>query len=325
MASTLPPGSSAFPPMISTLKSLSDNIQQSIASYENAETPVAKMAALKSIQETSSKLNTISKPLMQQMLEFQFRPNVNVVSRIALEMGLFTALPQDGSSIALDLLAQKTGATEEFMLRIARVLGTFDVINQTYDPKGKPQYSHAALSRFFSSTPGTATTKHLFDHMFRSAYAATPGYYAQYGFASPTSSKNCAFSFAHGASDASFFDILERNPASMKTFNEAMAATTSLGLQEVVSSYPFGELKANNDGVTLVDVGGGKGHMVNEIVKDFLDLKSKIVLQDLAVVLDGGVVVNEDEVKLQAYNFFEEVQPVKGQSILNPVLCVGTC
>jgi hypothetical protein len=313
MASAIGTGPPAFPPTSSALKSLSDHIQQSIAAYESAETPAAKMAALKFIQEASGKLDTLTKPLPQQIVEFQFRPNVNVVNRIAVEMGLYTALPQDGSSIQLDALAQKTGATKEFMLRIARLLGAFNVINQTYDENGQPQYSHAALSRVLASPPGTATTKHLFDNMFRSQYAATPGYYKQYGFASPASSKNCAFSFAHGSSDGSFFDILEKNPAGMKVFNEAMAATTMLGAQDVISLYDFGTLKENSDGTALVDVGGGKGHIVNEIFKQHPKLKGKTTLQDLGFVLDGGVVIKEDEVKVQAYNFFEEVQPIKGQ------------
>jgi hypothetical protein len=36
------------------------------------------------------------------------------------------------------------------------------------------------------------------------------------------------------------------------------------------------------------------------------------VLQDLKVVLDGGVLVDE-EVELVPYDFFKEVQPVKGK------------
>lgn len=41
------------------------------------------------------------------------------------------------------------------------------------------------------------------------------------------------------------------------------------------------------------------------------DMKGKLVLQDLPAVLDRAVVA-EPDVKLMAYDFFQEVQPVKG-------------
>jgi len=68
----------------------------------------------------------------------------------------------------------------------------------------------------------------------------------------------------------------------------------------------------NEDGVALVDIGGGKGQMLKAIQEAYPEMKGKLVLEDLKVVLDGGVVVSED-VKLQTYDFFKEVQPIKGK------------
>jgi len=98
----------------------------------------------------------------------------------------------------------------------------------------------------------------------------------------------------------------------MALFNSAMTITAVLGLKEVVTSYPFDHLEANADGVALVDVGGGKGHVINEMRSTYPQMKGRIVLEDMKVVLEGGTVVPEGEVALQPYDFFKEVQPIKG-------------
>lgn len=89
-----------------SLQDLTDNIQESLNKYKNAEGSDAKAAALASIQEASGKLNDITKPVFQAMLEFQMRPYVNVATRTAIEMNIFTTLPQDGSSVNLSTLTK---------------------------------------------------------------------------------------------------------------------------------------------------------------------------------------------------------------------------
>jgi hypothetical protein len=53
--------------------------------------------------------------------------------------------------------------------------------------------------------------------------------------------------------------------------------------------------------------------MLKAIQEAYPKMKGKLVLEDLKVVLDGGVVVSKD-VKLQTYDFFKEVQPIKGKT-----------
>lgn len=301
-----------------SLQALTDNIQESLTKYKNAEGTDAKAAALASIQEASGKLNDITKPVFQAMLEFQMRPYVNVATRTAIEMNIFTTLPQDGSSVNLSTLTNGTpNATEEFTLRIARVLGAFNVITQTHDPKTKePFYAHTPLSRWISSVPGAAVTKHLFSDQVAPAFASVPGYFLKYGFASPASSKNCLYSFANGRDDASFFEIIEQDkPEEFANFNVAMTVGPSLGLDEVIGAYDFGKLVGNEEGVVLVDVGGGQGHVLNEILRLNPGMEGKVVLQDLAKVVEGGNVLDKKVLAdVQAYDFFEGVQPIKGKS-----------
>ncbi|KUJ11679.1 S-adenosyl-L-methionine-dependent methyltransferase [Mollisia scopiformis] len=247
-------------------------------------------------------------------MEINFRPNLNVAIRIALSMSLLEALPMTGESLTCSALASKTSSDAEFVLRIARVLGAFDILTEGTNSEGEVTYSHTMFSRFLTGPPAKASAKHLFDNMLQAQANSAGGYYQKFGFHSPTDPKNCGFSFAHGKEDMGLFEILGAQPERMKLFNDAMMVTASFGLKELSTCYPWGELKGNKDGVVLVDVGGGKGHVVKELrgaVEGFKG-QGKLVLQDMGVVLEGGVVDLDPEVKLMAYDFFKEVQPVKG-------------
>ena len=90
-----------------------------------------------------------------------------------------------------------------------------------------------------------------------------------------------------------------------------------LGLKALGQLYDFGGLVENQDGIKLVDIGGGKGQMLKAVCEAYPKMRGKVVLQDLKVVLDGGVVVEEREANLMVYDFFKEVQPVKGRLSLN--------
>jgi aryl-alcohol dehydrogenase-like predicted oxidoreductase len=84
-----PPG-----PPVELLSSLTTSIQTSLNQYENAKTPAEKAAALKAIQASSNKLSRLTSSINEQWVELCQRPFVNVVVRIALEMGLFEAIPK---------------------------------------------------------------------------------------------------------------------------------------------------------------------------------------------------------------------------------------
>jgi hypothetical protein len=81
----------------------------------------------------------------------------------------------------------------------------------------------------------------------------------------------------------------------------------------VVALYDFGSLEnISQEAVAIVDVGGGKGQTLLEILDTFPALKGRCVLQDLPAVLHGNVVIPDGDICLQPYDFFREVQPVNG-------------
>jgi hypothetical protein len=266
-----------------------------------------KQQLSKKIKLNSTKLTKSTTPIQQQFHELNTRPFLNVALRIAIEMNLFSCLPISGTAISPSDLAQKiTNTDQEFVLRISRVLATFDILSESPGPL----YSHTPFSRFLLNPTGKASIRHLFDHMLRAHVNSTVGYWKENGFRNPEDARNCPFTFAHGKRDMSFFDIIEAMPEGLEVFNEVMATLNVLGIKQVVQLFDFGKLVPNEEEVVLVDVGGGKGHVINDIRSVYPGMKG-FVLQDMKVVLDGGVLVDE-EVKLIPYDFFNDVQPVKG-------------
>lgn len=160
--------------------------------------------------------------------------------------------------------------------------------------------------------------------MLQAQANSASGYYLRHGFKNPEDAKNSPFSFANGKDDKGIFDILEEQPERMKLFNSAMAIQATIGLKDVLLAYPFDKLEANKDGVVLVDVGGGKGQVINEIRAVYPNLQGSMALEDMDVVLQGGTVV-PDEVIKQPYDFFKEEQPIKGISCLLPGLPIALC
>lgn len=78
------------------------------------------------------------------------------------------------------------------------------------------------------------------------------------GFEIPSDPMNSPVVFARAEKDINFFNLISRHTLSIKTFNSAMASIKDpLG-----SMYDFASLKAGDEGIVMVDVGGGKGHSI---------------------------------------------------------------
>ena len=106
-------------------------------------------------------------------------------------------------------------------------------------------------------------------------------YYKTYGNKSAADPKNTPAVFARGLKDIEYFDWMAQTPAVYANFNQAMAFRTMMAAKEIAKSYPFGQLVPRKDGVVLVDVGGGRGHVLNSILESHPSVAGHAVLQDL--------------------------------------------
>jgi hypothetical protein len=313
-------GPPPFEPSVEILASLSESIQASLAQYSSASNPAEKASALKAIQSTSSRLSLATTPIPLRFNEVNFRPYLNVTLRLAFELSLLETIPSN-SPITISEASSKVNASEEFIFRLIRVLGAFEILEVFYPKEtsiGLISFSHTPISRFLLSPLAKASFRNHFELLLPAQIRSIPGYYHKHGFKSPEDHKNAPFTFAQGTVDEDFFDILVKDADRFKNFNNAMQIMATLGLKPLGTVYAFDNLVPNEDGVALVDIGGGKGQMLNVIQEAYPKMNGKLVLEDLKVVLDGGVVVDDEVVKIP-YDFFKEVQPIKGKFPLPPL------
>lgn len=141
-------------------------------------------------------------------LNLCFGPEINVAVRIAIELNLFESIPLvPGSSISLSELAIKTGAEEEFLLRIIRTLVAFNYLNQ--DPEGGG-LSHTQFSGFLTLKPAQAMVKHtLHEILYAHINSIEEGYYGKTGFRSPVDYRNAPFTAGFGLKDLDAFALLD--------------------------------------------------------------------------------------------------------------------
>jgi hypothetical protein len=124
------------------------------------------------------------------------------------------------------------------------------------------------------------------------------------------------FQYSHNTEDG-MFPWLMKNPAMMGNFNAFMAGSLETR-KDWFSTFPVDEIllndavKDNSEAVLLVDIGGGEGHDIQAFHDAFPTAPGKLILQDLAPVIDN---IKENRLSptiiQQKHNFFQE-QPQKG-------------
>ena len=139
-------------------------------------------------------------------------------------------------------------------------------------------------------------------------------YFKTHGFKSPSDPQNTPGVAARGLTDVMFFDWMLKTPPLYDNFNKTMAFQNSVGAKEVAQTYPFSKLPPGKDGIKIVDVGGGLGHVLAEIISVHPSVSGHAVIEDLSSVVSGDLVVPSEQAKTQTFDFINETQPVKGAS-----------
>jgi hypothetical protein len=131
---------------------MSKELERHIHQYKAASSSQEKTSALEKIQEASAMLTKFTTPVPQQIQKLIYASNISTSVRIAIEMDLFTALPENGDPISLSALSMMICAEAEFVAHILHILVTFDIIHNTQSKAACPNsYYHTPLSRFLSS------------------------------------------------------------------------------------------------------------------------------------------------------------------------------
>lgn len=140
-------------------------------------------------------------------------------------------------------------------------------------------------------------------------------FFRKNGWVNPVQDRNCPYTFVHQTEGKNMWEYMVQFPDRFDVFNNAMQAQ-STAASFSVALYPFREvlsqLETTIETPLVVDIGGGKGHTINQI-RDLTgpDVKGRYILQDRQVVLDT---IGRNEIpgiERKEYDFFTP-QPIKG-------------
>ena len=204
---------------------------------------------------------------------------------VVCELGVADELSQGPCPI--DRLAQRVGAVPHVLYRFLRALATFGVFEEDAG-----SFRNTAASELLRREDGSGWRDYaiVYGSVYRAFAEALPA--ARTG--------ENMFSSVHGID---WWTWLERNPDVGETFNRAMQAGAQ-GRIDLISGLVW------NDDETVVDIGGGNGTLLIELLRRHPRLSG--VVFDLPEVVDAAAerVASAglgDRCRVVAGSFFEEV------------------
>ncbi|KAI0530045.1 O-methyltransferase [Xylaria digitata] len=214
--------------------------------------------------------------------------------QVAFQLDFFDHVPSSGA-ISVAELALKVGLDEDRLCRFIRILATHRIFTEQV-----PGYfSHTPSSILFHNDEELKCTgQYILDEMFK---AATESASCVQATPHLSDSIHSPFATRH---QVPLFKYYEQNPHHAKRFAKAMAGWTKLDRHiDIKGGFPWSELRG-----TVLDVGGGSGHVSMALAKEFSQLS--FIVQDLLPQMrvegneDASTSVM-DRVTFMQHNFFE--------------------
>lgn len=207
---------------------------------------------------------------------------------VAAELGVADHLAS--GSKTTDELAELCSVHAPSLYRMLRYLASIGIFHE--DENGRFQNTPASET-FRADVPGSlrSMVRQSWQDVIWDTYKVLP---------ESLESGTPAYTIAHGAP---FFTHLSNNPELGALFDESMALMSSAENSVVANTYPF------TDNATVIDVGGGRGGLIAEVLKTHTSAHG--VLFDQAQVLEEPTHLKEanlvDRSDLIAGDFFKEV------------------
>ncbi|KAI4286159.1 MAG: hypothetical protein L6R38_000141 [Xanthoria sp. 2 TBL-2021] len=264
-------------------------------------------AGRQSIQREIANLKYATTTPFEGVAELCFQPHQSAAVKTALEGKWFEVLADGRPKTARDI-ASATGAEPQLIVRIMMVLTATHVV----DERGPQTYGATPMTEILLD-PGWANgLRHFFDHCGPSMINL-PGYLQRNGYKVPQDVKTGPFADAWGGRNT--WALYEDEPERGKVFNSCMTRWKQ-GTRTWTDTYPAKSKICENvdkskDTVLLVDIGGGRGHVLEDFVKDPGRRTGRLIVQDLPAALGDADSLSKQGIETMAYNFFTP-QPVKG-------------
>ncbi len=251
------------------------------------------------------------RPNVRQALELAGVHFLNLVElgilKTFIDYKVFDLIPEE-ASISLQDLAAKTGGEEALLERFSNYLIAAAILKSPTPG----HVAHTARSHAYK-TGGIAAMFLVHVHTFLlHPVACWPAFFEKNGLREPKHANVIPLGLATGHPDLGLYDVLDAEPKLAELFNRAQAG--SAGIYSLKNVYDFGWMQAalarsGKERVAIVDIGGGSGLALRDIVADntFLDAAQCAVL-DLPKTIAGA----------KRKDSLGSIQPIPG-SMLEPL------
>ncbi|KAI0152043.1 putative O-methyltransferase [Hypoxylon sp. NC0597] len=265
-------------------------------------------SARKEALQLSRKLTASLERPENVAVDLAFSPFLAIAARIAVNMGLFRLIVDHGDGVTSEQLALLSGGEELLIVRILRPLASIGFVEEV----GERIWKATPITRAMA-TEEIASGHRMIGEMIVGAGNKAPKYLQEAGYRCPTDPHDGFMQYAF-QTKFTIFQLFGTMPQMLKDFNLFMGNT--MGAREYwVDWFPVEEEIIKGATVPeksplLVDVGGGKGHDLLAFCRRYPRQEGRLILQDLAPVIDGidGI---DPAIELMKYDFFTE-QPIEG-------------
>lgn len=214
------------------------------------------------------------------LMDIAMGPFMAAALRIAIGAGILDSLPSNGDEgMTVSEVQQRTKADQELIVRILRVLRSIDFV---LEPQPGRYTNSVATSVLVAAAPVRAMATHFADHEY-APFVHMPGFLAEKSYQLPHWPERSAYQAFHNT-DKIFYEILADDPPEREKFALAMAITKQATFRMGLFDFPDRLAASNDFEYGLVDIGGGKGQLlqsVREFWPHWTDVqKNRLLLQD---------------------------------------------
>ncbi|RAL03000.1 S-adenosyl-L-methionine-dependent methyltransferase [Aspergillus ibericus CBS 121593] len=289
------------------------NLAKSIGSLSKAFTAGEAGARLQLLEAADSLLSALETP-RETILRYCWRnPTAFAAIETGINLGIFRHLSSHDRPVPITELATATGADILTLTTTERIMKHLNAVHAVTET-GRDEYTSnnftrtVANTRYADAFPTIAGTT-------SPAIAAIPAFLRQTHYQNPTNGLASPFQQGFHTKD-SFFEFLARDPILSAQFNNLMSVYHQGRASWMDPGfYPVDRLLTptptdTDPNILLVDVGGGKGHDLNEFRTKWPAARGRLILQDQPAVLAEATGLHES-IERMPHDFFTE-QPCKG-------------
>ncbi|KAI9708218.1 MAG: hypothetical protein M1820_004172 [Bogoriella megaspora] len=288
---------------MATVDSLQNALESAVSLAKNGE--LSETARVNLLEATTKLTIALQKP-EDALIKLAYAPTQLTSIRVFMELGLFKVIV-DNATVTSKHLAEKSGADEVLLQRLARVLVAAGLV----DESDEYTYSPNAMTKSLATRLMEGTMVGHYDVGLK-PQVVIPEFLKKTDYKNPEDQFNSPLDLAYGLENKGLFQYLAENPNAAKTMNTLWEANR--GSRPCwVDWFPVKEKlldvkPLNPEAPLLVDVSGGRGQDLIMFTKKFsADYPGKFVLHDLPEVCsDHTVPLDMTRVEKKPYNFFHD-------------------